>query len=138
MPLAMVRVHESATETECGLYACGATECLSSCTDDDDCAQGAVCVSGSCVIEDADAGVDGGDDDDAGSDAGSDAGANPSDDAGNEDEGGALASEDTSSDGGCSCRAVGGNGASNHAAWMGLGLAALAMTRRRRGGNFTS
>src|SRR5690606_32849855 len=54
----------SPSETECGLYACGATDCLTSCTSDDDCAQGAVCNGGSCVIiDEPDAGVDGGEDD---------------------------------------------------------------------------
>src|SRR5690606_2005890 len=72
---------ESTTETECGLYACGATECLTSCTDDGDCAQGAVCANGSCVVEDTDAGVDGGDED-AGIDAGNDAAVEDVPDAG--------------------------------------------------------
>jgi len=145
--------------TSCGLYVGGADACLSSCATDDDCAEGAVCSSRSCVVEDTDAGVDGGDEEDAGADGGEDASTDAGDedadsDAGDERDAGedlpdagadaSGADPDSAdapseeSDEGCSCRAVGGKGASNHAGWIGLGLAALAMTRRRRGGSFTS
>ena len=86
------------------------------CTSDDDCAQGAVCRDGACVIPDeSDAGADGGDEEGVGVDAGTD------------DE-----SEAESDDAGCSRRTAGGHGDGNHAAWLGIGMAVAMFARRRR------
>ena len=124
------------TEVDCGLYVCGASECLASCASDDDCVDGASCVGSSCEfdVSDSDAGVDGGDeadagDDDAGEDAGADAA--PGDADGGSEQDPAVESSEADEPG-CSCRAVGGKSKSEHAAWLGLGLAAAVMWRRGR------
>ncbi len=38
------------TPTDCLRYACGADGCLTSCAGDEDCAPGAICVDGTCVL----------------------------------------------------------------------------------------
>ena len=135
----------ASNEVDCGLYACGTTECLTMCTSDDDCAGGASCVSGSCELADSDAGTDGGDEIDGGSDteggdevdAGDDAGANPSPVDGGDADTGAPSDPATeapaeASDEACSCRTVGGKEQSGHAPWLGVGLAVAVLWRRGR------
>jgi len=146
----------ASSEVDCGLYACGATKCLTTCTSDDDCVGGASCVGGSCVIAESDAGTDGGDDVDGGNeldggnetdggdatdggddvDAGDDAGANPSPadggdtDGGSQSDPGAEAPAEAAEEG-CSCRTVGGKSQSGHGPWLGVGLAIAVLWRRR-------
>lgn len=94
-------------ETPCAPFACGATACLTTCEDDDDCASGFGCEAGACVD---DVVLDGGDIGPV--DAGPDAGVPPP------------------VDGGCGCRASAG-GERWGGGILALQLAALWMRRRR-------
>jgi hypothetical protein len=106
---------EEGISVDCGLYTCGAAECLSACEDTDDCRAGSQCVGTSCVSR-SDAGIM----DDAGTS--SDAGAI---DAGVADDAGT----DPGTSDGCGCRTARGGG---DGLW--LALAALLFVRRRRKG----
>ena len=118
----------SPTETDCGLYVCGVSECLTSCESDDDCVSGARCVGSSCVLDVGDGGADrdGGD----GADAGDDAGVAPV--PGGDADGGSELDPEVSTSSGCGCRTAGGTNPVERAAWLAFGLGAAVLWKRRR------
>jgi len=133
----------------CEPYVCGATECLATCSTDDDCADGYTCSGTECVPLAADADADGDGDADGDADADADAEADGDGDVGREDgrtdgldvtgdvdeEAGDGA--DVPSDGaggGCGCTVAGSAPASRVAALLlfVLGLVVPAVRRLRR------
>jgi MYXO-CTERM domain-containing protein len=137
----------------CEPYVCGATECLATCSTDDDCADGNTCSGTECVPLAADADADGDGDADAGGDADADADADVEADGGGDvpredgrtdglDVTGDVDEEagdgaDVPSDGGgggCGCTVAGSAPASRVAALLlfVLGLVVPAVRRLRR------
>jgi hypothetical protein len=102
-------------EESCMPYKCVGGACVDSCSANADCAPGYECNAPTCVAS-ADGGVD------AGTDAGTDGG------AGSPGKGGADDS------GGCGCRAAGQRDGRSSGAALGILIAALAFSRRRRFG----